>query len=321
MSTIPSTSNSLRVPYTVIGENKISPDRKIHNVTAVVLNRGERVYKENQFEELEALGFSEVISIEPPNSFYNVEAYARRFKHMRFIVPEKETTAGESINLAIRESNCPLVLVLWNNMHIANASLSKKVLERALASGNVCTVPTFYSKKNDPLPVIHQPAFYKRKRLKIINSQPAQSNLYTIFPHDYCGFYNRQLFEKMGGYDHSFNSPYWQLMDFGLRVYMWGGKISADLTSRLSYLQDVSPINQSINKDYSLFYLKTIALRFKKDFAYLPGVRFFTFLKLQKVGFFDSLKVFRSVRKWTKLNKFRFIQSAISVVKLWESLN
>jgi len=321
MSTIPTTSKGLRVPYTVIGENRKVLDRELHNVTAVVLNRGERIYKDNQFQELESLGFSEIISIEPPTSFYNIESYARRFKHIRFIVPEQETSPGEAINLAIGEANCPLVLVIWNNMHLTKASLSKKILERALSGGNICTVSSFLNRRNDSIPVIYQPALYKRKRLNVINSQPAQGNLFTLFPHDYCGFYNKRLFEEMGGYDHSFSDEYWQLMDFGFRSYMCGGRFFSDLTFRISYQHDISPLNQSITDDYALFYLKNMAIRFKKDRAYLPISRFFSFNRVYKGSFFESRRVFRSVRKWVRLNGYRYIQSATSVVNLWENMS
>lgn len=320
MSTTPVTSSKADSSYTVIGETRRVIDQNSLPVSVVILNRGERIYKENQFLELENAGFAEVISVEPPNSFYDVETYARRFKKMKFVVPKKNLSPGEYINIAASEASAPLLLVIWNNMHLPLASYSKKIIIRAIEEGNICTVPFLYSRRNDPLPTIHQPALYKRKRLKMVSCQPSQSHLYTLAAHDYCGFYNRKILIESGGFDSNFTEPWWQLMDFGLRSYMWGNRIHCDLTFRMNYQQEVKPLDQSVTVDYAFFYLKNLAIRFKKDKAYLPGRRYFTFRRQIGGSSTGSWKKFMAIKHWISSNRFRYIQDATKVAHLWEKM-
>ena len=75
MSIIPSIFNQNQ-SYTVIGDRIPPETEKGIPVSVVILNRGERVYKENQYAELEHSDFSEIISIEPLESIYDVVAHA-----------------------------------------------------------------------------------------------------------------------------------------------------------------------------------------------------------------------------------------------------
>lgn len=320
MNTTLSTSKFLRSPYTVIGAGRTLSKKAHYPISVVILNHGQRVDKESQYLELEQSGFQEVISVEPPESFYEVEAFARRFSHMKFIVPTTKLTTGECINLAVEEAISPLVLVLWNQIHIPPISFSSKMIKRALESGLCCTIPSLYNRRSEGIMMIHQPIFYKKRRLKVIPSLPNQQTLYSLFPHDYCGLYNKKVFQYMGGFDHHFKSDYWQLLDFGLRTYMWGSKIKCDLTFRLNYLQEAEPIDQSLNSDYALFYLKNLAVRIKNKNAYLPIVRYFSFRRHLDSKEGNSWTRYKEIRNWVYQNRLRYTQNAMSVVHHWEDL-
>ena len=113
----------------------------------------------------------------------------------------------------------------------------------------------------------YAPLFHK-ELLKVV---PLGENnqLKTLYPFMYVGLYNKDKFIQIGGYDIGILNTYWQKLDFGLRTYMWGEKISAhksfiiNLGQNDKIIEDITP-----DKDYRLYCLKNLSVVIKKDSGY-----------------------------------------------------
>ena len=285
-------------------------------MTLLLLNRGGRLFKNSFFVELERLGFSEILSVEGPAVSYDVETLARKFPSIRFLVLHEATTRGEQINIGMDEANGEYVFVIWNDMKIASASMTSRLVDRVREAGTLCTVPLIQNQKLETVPSIMAPAFYN-KMLKVLALQPTADGMMSLFPFDYAGIYSKERFVLTGGYDHSLQSPYWQKMDFGFRSYMWGEKIACNTSMRMTYLGEVPAEDATPDESYKYFFLKNLSIRFSGDTGTLPYSRFPEYW-LKSGGFFSALREFREARRWVEINKFRFRQDARGITELWE---
>ncbi|MEW5815807.1 MAG: hypothetical protein AB1798_10500, partial [Spirochaetota bacterium] len=105
----------------------------------------------------------------------------------------------------------------------------------------------------------------------------------------------------------------------GFRGHMWGEKIVCNLAFRLTYTADIPAEDTTPDESYKIFYLKNLSIRFNNDAGVLPVSRFVPYLFRAGGLIFDTIREFREVRKWVKLNRFRFKLDARSVTELWES--
>ncbi|HUX19740.1 MAG TPA: hypothetical protein VMW69_00785 [Spirochaetia bacterium] len=285
-------------------------------LTLLLLNRGGRLYKNTFFTELERLGFSEILSVEGPAVSYDVETLARKFTSIRFLVLHEAASRGEQINIGMDEANGEYVFVMWNDMKIAPASMTSRLIERVRENGSLCTVPLIQNQKLETIPTIMAPAFYN-KMLKVLPLQPTADGMMSLFPFDYSGIYSKERFVLTGGYDYGLQSPYWQKMDFGFRSYMWGEKIGCNTSLRMSYLGEVPSEDATPDESYKYFFLKNLSIRFSADTGTLPYARFPEYW-LKSGGFFGAMHEFRRARRWVEINKFRFKQDARGITELWE---
>lgn len=318
MNTTPSISSELRAPYTIVGKKR--EDRKMTLpplLSVLVLNRGGRPYRSDYFRDLERAGSFEVISIESQEYSYDVEALSRRFPHIRFLLLHERLSAGEAVNLGMKEAQGRLVLVIWNDM-LPGGPLSEPLLTRILAGGRLCTVPHLQTTRFETVPSIVAPAFY-RKRLKTVPMVPSTDGVPTLFPFDYCGVYDRERFLLLGGYDPHIAHPHWQKLDFGFRAHMWGEQLLCSTSLRVRYLGEHDAEDTTPDESYGRFYLKNLAVRFEGDAGTLPAGRFFPYAKKRGGSIFSALRDFREAVGWVRENRFRFCRDARSVTELWET--
>ena len=320
MSTIPTTLNDRAVPYTVIGgiKGRNCPERI--PVSVVLLNRGSRLYRTQLLADLERVGFESILSIESGQEPPDVESLSGRFPQVRFLFLKEEITAGERINLGIRESCGPYVFVLWNDQRLSTAALSSRFFERLSEQDALCVAPFFSVREGDPAPTQLAPAF-DRSSLRVLSFVPLKDGEKTLFPFDGCGIYSRERFIQTGGYDPAIPDPWWQKMDFGFRAWLWGEEIRMAQALRMGYegnppLEDTTP-----GASYGRFHLKNLAVRVREDGGMLPLSAFLPYLVRAARNPFPAVAEFRAVREWVRLNRFRFRCDARSVVDLWEPLN
>jgi hypothetical protein len=318
MNTIPSTSKRLQTPYTVVGGEKIDKKRRRPlNLSLLLLNRGGKIYRQDLFTELERIGIEEIISIEGPGSSYDIEQLSGRYPRIKFIILHSMASVGEQINIGIEETHSTLVLVIWNDITLPSSALSSRFIERMLGNNVLCTVPLMQNQKMQTIPTLQVPAFHK-KRLKVVALPPKSDGMMTLFPFDYVGIYDKQKFTYSGGFDHNLIHPYWQKMDFGFRVYMWGETIKYNSGFRVSYEEDPPVEDTTPDDSYKTFFLKNLSVRFRGDTGDLPFSAFVRYLFKSGSPLIQAYREFKEAKRWVTLNRFRFKEDARSVTDLWE---
>jgi len=318
MNTTPITID--KVNYTVVG-GKREPElrRKPPLISIILLSRAGRVFKAEALTTLSRLNVYEIISIEGGGAGWDVESLSVRFPEIRFIKIHKDKiTEGEKINIGMEESQASFVLVLYDDMSVASGGISQRLLERITASPAVCTVPLVQSRKQSTVPTIMSPAFMKNA-LKIVQLPPAVDGMDSLFPFDFCGIYNRELFTQLGGYDKRITGRWWQKLDFGFRTHMWGEKIQCSTALRIKYLDEIPEESITPDHSYRFFYLKNLTVRFNGDTGSIPAGRYPAYHVQSGESFFTSLKEFREARKWVEDNKYRFRMDAKSITEIWEA--
>jgi hypothetical protein len=168
------------------------------------------------------------------------------------------------------------------------------------------------------MPTLIAPALLQEKNtkttIKTIPLVPVKEGLPSLYPYDGIGIYDRERFIRLGGFDPSIKTFYWQLMDFGFRSRLWGEEIAATQLIKLSY-EGAIPLEDSTTGDnYHRFFLKNIIPVFRGDYAHLPLRRFFGYFK-GRGDLFAAWDEFTAAREWVKTNRYRFVTDAKTVTE------
>lgn len=318
MNTIHSTFNRVNTSYTVIGNTRVQ-EMDNSSISAVVLGRGGRLYRKNLYAELQKLGIKEIISMEiGSKSHFDLEKEALENELLRFLILKDRVSTGEMINIGVSEATGKLILVIWDDMIISSKTISYRVFESISASENICTVPLFKGPSGEIIPSLMTP-LYNRGLLNVFPVVDSKK-LNSLYPHMYVGIYNREKFIQSGGYDIDIKNSYWQKLDFGLRVNMWGEEIYAHNSFTITIADngmDIDDITPDVY--YRLYCLKNLSVIIKKDMGYLPLRRFFSYFEKSGSSLGEAFKTFMSVRKWVYINRFRFKYSAPILTGRWDN--
>jgi len=328
MNTIPTTFNENLPSYTAVGGNE---RRASTGLSAVILNRGGRYPRHSFFEELEKLGFDNVLSIENSSVRYDLESLSSGFPFVRFILPQEHLSRGEEINLAASELSCPLFFVLWNDLRFLRSGGAERMAERLLAGAHgekniykrLCTTPLIQDARSETMPTLIVPALVPEKKtekvIKTIPFVPRKEGQLTLYPFDGIGIYDRERFIRLSGFDPYIKNSYWQLMDFGFRSSLWGEEIASTSLIKLSYDGLVPEEDSTADEGFLRFFLKNLAPVFKGDHAHIPLRRFPGYLK-RRGGLLAAWDEFSSARAWVKTNRFRFSSDAGIMAELFASI-
>jgi hypothetical protein len=327
MNTTPSIFNGPLPPYTVVGGKERYAST---GLSAVILNRNGRYPRRTFFQELEKTGFDFCVSIESPAEHYDIEELSGRFPFVRFILPKKESSLGEQINLAACEIESPLFFVLWNDLKIIAGGTAKRMAERLDNSQDeskdgensrfkrLCTVPVILNSRYEILPTLITPVSLKRK-MQTMLLEPHSEGLPSLYPFDGVGIYDRERFIRLGGFDRSMASVHWQFMDFGLRACLWGEEIALSQQTKLSYDGEMPVEDSTAEASYRRFYLKNLAPVFHGDYTNLPLSRFPGYLFKSGEDPFAAWEEFSESRRWVKTNRYRWRADAAAIIERWPS--
>ncbi len=324
MNTIPTTFNDSLASYTVVGGDRRGAAT---GLSAVILNRGGRYLRRTLFQDLEKVGFDHIVSIEGPRETWDVEELASRFPTVKFILLKENATLGTQINLAAAEIPTERFFVLWNDLRLIQGGGAARIAERlseeetadrTQAPARLCTVPLIQNARFETLPTLVAPAFF-RGGVKTVSFSATREGTPTLYPFDAAGIYDKDRFVKLGGFDGSIASPYWQLMDFGFRAQLWGESIRSTQLVKLAYDGDAPTEDATVDESYKAFYLKNLAPLYRGDCAHVPLRRFPSYLLRSGAGPMQAWQEFSEARRWVETNRFRFACDARKVIELWET--
>ena len=314
MNTTPSISDR---PYTVVGgtrtERVVSGAKR---TTLVVLHRGGKYRRFELFDDLQRLGFDEVLSIEPAGASYDIEALARQYAGVRFLLLHRSLSIGEQVNVGIQEAFGRVVMAVWNDTEPERIA-GKSVVRLAEEEDVLCVVPMLRTDRGEVIPSLSAPAF-DGGRLRVIPLAPTSDGATSLYPADYVGIYRRERFLQLGGFDPAIATPYWQKLDFGFRAHLWGEAIRYHSGIRVTAASGLEPENTTPDAGYRRFYLKNLMVRFRADEGTLPASRFPGFYLRTGGGLAASWSLFRETQRWVQTHRYRFVQDARRITELWE---
>ena len=311
MSTTPSTSD---LPYTVVGGVGLDLTRRV-GVSAVLLNRGGRPVRAETIAPFTACGVDEVIVVLGPQPHYEIEQLAARLPVSRFVLLGREVTFGEQINIGVHESRSPRALVVWSDMDAP--VINERTVGRATELGALCVSPLLKNERNETVPSVYAPAFY-RALFRTVPTLPGAEGDPTLYPYAGVGLYDKIRFGSLGGFDPQIRNPYWQTLDFGTRAWLWGEQLRVLPSLRLQSTRPLEPDDTTPDAGYARFYLKNLAVRFVRDQGRVPARQLVPFVLRSGLGLAESVRLFRDVKYWVHGNRYRFVQDARRLTELWE---
>jgi hypothetical protein len=337
--------------YTALGG---SVTREISGISVVLLNRGSRPDMHSLFSMLEKEGFDYVVSIEKNSERYDIDRLVCEFPFVRFVFPKTEINPGVAINLGCLELKTKFFFVLWSDLSIIHANGAVKMRELLEYSKlfpktarimqmdgteapsvnpikRLCTVPMLQDTDFQTKPTIVTPIFSEKSPETDLDNT-SKDEYPTLFPFDYLGFYDRERFTAIGGFDGKYENHYWQLLDFGFRAWLCGEEIRCTQFVRLTAAANEQIQKKTTDEGFRRYFLKCLSPRFieekgkknsqKNESAYrLPLRSFFQYLKICgfSVGFrlVEAWRQFKEIRTWVKENSAQFHIDAGDFPKYW----
>ncbi|MDR0539500.1 MAG: hypothetical protein LBG74_03200 [Spirochaetaceae bacterium] len=271
MNTIPSTFSEQLPPYTLLGT---AEHDTISCISAVVLNRAERIGRRAFFDDIAKCGFDMIVSIENGEDAAGIEEILNSFNNIKFLLIHDNVSTGAKINAAANEIKSPLFFVFWDDQRLSGIK-AERIHERLVkpaAAGNsgsscykrLCTVPVIQNQAMETIPTMNFPVAGK-KLFECAPLIPEYDDFPTLYPFDGAGIYDRERFIALGGFDGILQAPYWQYLDFGLRAWLWGEEIRCDKPVRLCATKSLVPENSTTGLSYLRFFLKNLAPVFVKN--------------------------------------------------------
>ncbi|MCD6121068.1 MAG: hypothetical protein J7K04_04475 [Spirochaetales bacterium] len=301
-----------------MGGERIDRIRKyVYPISIVLLTRKGRFYREAVLKDLAKYKNAEILCITASESSFDIEALHDKFLGVKFLLLKADISVGEKLNIGIDEAKSPFVLAMWDDMKISSFNNLDMILKSGDLSGNLCTCPLLKGKKMQTVPSVMVPGFLNNE-LKVANWFPKEEEVPTIFPFDYTGIYNKEKFLISGGFDYTLTNPYWQKLDFGFRSYMWGETMLFTKKYSIQYLGNSYSEDSTPDESYKYFYLKNITVRFKRDKGVIPFSQFLKFIIHSDTGPLYAYQEFKKVKKWVRINRYRFKQDALRVIDLWD---
>lgn len=315
MSGTPITSKAAGVPYTVVGGGRRDKIRKYpFKMTVLILTRGGRLFRGELLEQIASLGIGEVVWVEGPEASRDLESLCRDFPEARFLTMQTETSIGAMIDIGISESQAPHVLCMWSDMRIAE--VSPAAVDFIGKYEAVCLLPVIKNRDRSIVPSYQAP-YMKKGKLSLHFRPPSREGEKVLYPFDFCGIYDRERFARAGGFDAGIENPYWQKLDFGFRCHLWGEKILGTRTYTLFAGDSVSAEDATPDESYKAFYLKNLAVRFRREMGALPRIKVLEYVVGAGTSPVSAIREFREARDWVFLNRFRFRRDPRELIEKW----
>lgn len=313
MNGTPSISDS----YAVLGSPYTGGHRKFDlGLSLVVLTRGPWLFRPSVLNEFHALGFSEILCLETSVPRYDAPALLKALPGLRILVGQGGANTGALVNWAAREVRGDRFLVLWDDQTLPESGLHTRVQRLWQESPHLALVPERRDGQGRDIPSVLVPGL-DGDRLKILALGTDEENVDTLFPADYTALYHKHRFLQSGGFDAEILQPFWQKADWGLRSRLWGETLTVARTFKVDYRGPAPVEDQTPDRSYSRFYLRTLAVRHAGDHGVLPYSRFWSHARRTGLSLSQAFADFLEQRRWVRRHRYRYQTDARVLTELW----
>jgi hypothetical protein len=228
-----------------------------------------------------------------------------RYPDVSFICFDSFVTVGANINAFAEECYATYFLVVRSDVDMIAFNGASLMAGFAEHNHPAVITPYMLNAEGEILPTLRAP-YLRGKLLDPVSFIPdsenavAQDNLYPLLG---MGIYDRALFQRLRGFDEEIGGEFYQLMDFGIRCFLFGYRIYtiSDLVIRFpkrhSIIEDRSScpgMNRCYTKALSIIRLsgKNVTQKWKPyvDKELLKTEVKEKQIKLQKQDFFTLMK-------------------------------
>jgi hypothetical protein len=203
-------------------------------------------------------------------------------------------------------------------MKINTAAISSRVFNKITERSRLCTVPVFRDLQGEPLPTAVGPVAGHGGSFDVRPVMASSGEVPTLLPWDYTGIYKKDRHLALGGFDPLITEPWWQQLEYGMRAWLWGEEIRTHSALRLGYQGEMPPVDQTPGTGYRRFYLKTLAVRHRRDAGRLNCFGRWSYTRTSGESPRATRETWRDVRTWVKTNRYRFIRDAADLTALWD---
>jgi len=145
----------------------------------------------------------------------------KRFPNVTFIVFKQPVPFGTLANALANECYTTFFYLTRSDLRQIKFD-AEKAIELLLRSDKPAAVtPVMTNRLGESIPVIQAPML-REGVIDPIAFLPRESVSTTLYPFLGIGMYERALFQRLRGFDEEIESDYWQILDFGLRAWLYG---------------------------------------------------------------------------------------------------
>lgn len=145
----------------------------------------------------------------------------KRFPDVTFIVFKQPVPFGILANVLANECYTTFFYLTRSDLRLVTFDVDS-AMELLLRSDKPAAVtPVITNRLGEHIPIIQVPML-KDGMIDPISFLPKEKVSATLYPFLGLGMYERALFQRLRGFDEAIESDYWQILDFGLRAWLYG---------------------------------------------------------------------------------------------------
>lgn len=145
--------------------------------------------------------------------------------------------------------------VIWDDMNV-DTVFDEQLLSWLIERDTVCAAPLMRDVKDSIVPTKTLPDRRVPSDPRVLGLVPEYDGESILYPFDYAGIYDVEKLRALDAFDERMSEGYWQLLDFGYRVWEHGQKNAVCFGLQVRYC-DVLPIeDRSEDETSDLFYFK-----------------------------------------------------------------
>ncbi len=302
--------------YTIAG-GRLSPEKPpgAEDLSIILFNPGTGPFREPRLDELSHLNAREIFSIESEPGPKEALNLVKRYRNLRFLLFPNVVNNGTRINTAISEASSAHCLILPG---YAQLGLTPHAMQRIWRKSQLCSVPILLDKDGGILPTAVGPMPDIDSRFQALPTAPGQGDSPTLLPWDFCGIYLRDRHLALGGFDQAIGEDWWQLLEYGMRAWLWGEEISIDPVCQVRYLTDPPTADMSPRQGYRRFFLKTVAVQRNGGIGRLTRFQWWAYLRDSKDSSAAAGADWKDISRWVQRNRHRFVMDAKELTENWQ---
>jgi len=176
---------------------------------------------------------------------YKYDKLLATFSSMRILLPQREISFSEAINICIQESLSRNILFLDDRFKIL--SLDLEILQMYLSENSFgCLIPLIVNEKNEVIPNIIKGGIQK-SYINTISTDIIGTAISSLYPKYFCFLLNRDAFLSRNISLNEYNSNQYVLLELGYKLWKEGYIITQVRNFKVSYS---GPTLADIGKDF-----------------------------------------------------------------------